>query len=438
MFYGDACSGVAGALHERTFAATNAVVSRLSPAPEFIVFAGDEIRGLTANENTLRAQWQYWFNVEMGWLDRAAIPLYHTTSNHTTYDAMSERVFADVLQHLPRNGPADQLGLSYFVRRGDLLLVFVHTGSLALGGEGHIETKWLRQTLVEHADARYKLVVGHHPVFSVNGFSGEYQREIGAEYSAVFWSILVEHRVVAYLCSHLLAFDVQAHEGVLQIVSAGAGTAHRMPEEDEYLHCVQLALDRDGMRYQVLDQFGAVRESLSWPLPEPRRGSVSAMGLGEYPRPSNVVLPIVFAITGIAAVDVAGMPQTFVAAFNDDSELAVFWLGLAGSNQRLTITLAPTPGRSPHYWLGPVIPPGRVFELQIALRPEMGPGGLLWRMGNGAWSSFRSACSWGVGKIEWPDLLTVGHGKGGADQVPFLGSDLRVVPLDTDSAAALL
>ena len=30
-----------------------------------------------------------------------------------------------------------------------------------------------------HADARHKLVLGHHPVHAVNGFSGPYQREIG-------------------------------------------------------------------------------------------------------------------------------------------------------------------------------------------------------------------------------------------------------------------
>ena len=46
--YADSCSGVAGAPHESTFAAVNAVVARLRPQPEFICFPGDEIRGLTA------------------------------------------------------------------------------------------------------------------------------------------------------------------------------------------------------------------------------------------------------------------------------------------------------------------------------------------------------------------------------------------------------
>ena len=89
VLYGDSCSGVPGALHEGTFAAVNAVLRRLDPPPEFILFPGDEIIGLTADPEALRAQWRHWLDHEMAWLDRQATPLWHTTSNHTTYDEMS-------------------------------------------------------------------------------------------------------------------------------------------------------------------------------------------------------------------------------------------------------------------------------------------------------------------------------------------------------------
>jgi hypothetical protein len=70
LIYGDCCSGVPGAPHEATFAAVNAVVSRVWPAPEFICFLGDEISGLTADYAALRAQWRHWFEHEMAWLGR--------------------------------------------------------------------------------------------------------------------------------------------------------------------------------------------------------------------------------------------------------------------------------------------------------------------------------------------------------------------------------
>ena len=146
VMYGDSCSGVPGALHERTFAAVNAIVQRLTPQPEFILFPGDEIIGLTPDPTNLRSQWKYWLEVEMAWLDRLKTPIWHTTGNHTAYDEMSEGIFREELQ-LPGNGPTDQKGLSYWVRRDDLLMVFVHTLWTGLGGEGHVETDWLGATL---------------------------------------------------------------------------------------------------------------------------------------------------------------------------------------------------------------------------------------------------------------------------------------------------
>ncbi len=107
---------------------------------------------------------------------------------------------------------------------------------------GRVETCWLYHTLAAHADAAYKLVLGHHPAYPINRFSGDYQRNLDAESRRDFWRVLVRHKVLAYVCSHIMAFDVQVHEGVLQITTAGVGTLPHMPEDVEYLHCVQAAL----------------------------------------------------------------------------------------------------------------------------------------------------------------------------------------------------
>ena len=434
VFYGDACSGVADALHAHTFADINAVVARVTPRPEFVIFPGDEVIGLTAYEEVLRAQWRYWLDVEMAWLDRQAIPLYHTTSNHTTYDAMSERLFREALAYLPRNGPPGQEGLSYFVRRDDLLLVFVNTCSVELGGEGHVETVWLAQTLQAHADARYKLVIGHHPVFPANWYVGPYQREIGAEYVEPFWRILVGQGVFAYLCSHMLAFDVQVHEGVLQIMSAGAGTAHRLPEGIEYLHAVQGALDAQGLRYQVLDDAGHVRERLSWPLRLPAYESWALLELGEQAARFQGYLQddldnpqlMVWRLAGRTA-DGWRAPQTILCAHSADATLPALWMGLTGPQQRLTVRVGRERGRSPLTWFGPLLTPGAPFDVQIALHVGMGPGGFLWRWDDQTpWSSLQSVAPWGAERLLWPAHWCVGFGQGGRADSPFVGHDLAV------------
>ncbi|QIG94323.1 MULTISPECIES: metallophosphoesterase family protein [unclassified Bradyrhizobium] len=428
VLYADSCSGVAGALHERTFASVNDVVRRLHPRPEFILFPGDEIIGLTADAGALRAQWRHWLDTEMSWLDRREVPMWHTTGNHTTYDAMSEAVFREVLK-LPHNGPSGQEGLSYWVRRDDLLMVFVHTLWSGLGGEGHVETDWLEAVLAQHGDARHKLVLGHHPVFPINGYSGAYQREIGHEYSARFWDILVRADVTAYLCSHILAFDVQVHRGVLQLCTAGAGTAHRMPEGVEYLHCVQAALDQSGLRYQVLDTEGVVRERLAWPLPSFDQASWSPLPRGASPAPLSGAAPpataIALKLSGRTAA-AAAAPQTLLCT-PAPGMIAPLWLGLRGPKQTLTLILGREQVRSPHYWIGPELGADADFALDVAFYPDMGPGGVLWRRsGDTRWTSCTAISATGLERFSWPAVWSVGCGEGGPDDRRYAGPRLEI------------
>ena len=430
VIYGDSCSGVPGALHERTLASVNAVVRRLDPQPEFILFPGDEIVGLTNDANALRAQWQHWLGAEMGWLDRSRVPLWHTTGNHTTYNAMSEAVFREMLK-LPENGPPGQEGLSYWVRRDDLVMVFVHTLWSGLGGEGHVEMEWLQAILQQHHDARHKLVLGHHPVYPVNGYAGSYQREIGHEYSQRFWSILVDADVTAYICSHILAFDVQAHQGVLQICTAGAGTAHRMPEGVEYLHCMQAAIDENGLRYQVLDTGGAVRERLTWPLPSLDEVSWTTLPHGGMAAPlSGVPAPgtiVALHIKGRTPSETAAAAQTILCAWSPET-MPRLWLGLRGPRQTLTLMIGRQAGRSPHYHIGPDLRADHDFALDVVFHPDMGPGGVLWRRsGESRWTSFAAASSTGLERLDWPARWSIGQGPAGPTDQPYRGAQLAVV-----------
>ncbi|MGI9522198.1 MAG: metallophosphoesterase family protein [Hyphomicrobiaceae bacterium] len=426
VIYGDACSGIPGAPHEQSFADVNNVVRRLSPPPEFIVFTGDEIEGLTPDRTQLTAQWRHWLDVEMAWLDRGALPMWHATGNHTTYDVMSEEVFSKILA-MPHNGPAGQEGLSYWVRRGDLLIIFVHTLWSGLGGEGFVETDWLEEVLASNRDAQHKLVVGHHPVFSINGFSGKYQRDIEPVSGSVFWRILVKHGVRAYLCSHILAFDVQVHRGVLQICTAGAGTIQRMPDGVEYLHCVQMALDDGGLRYQVVDFRGKVRERLDWPYEGWQATNQLELKRGCMPAPvdfSEGQTCIEFRFAGVAATAGASCAQTLLCA-SRPGEMPPLWIGLRGDRQQLTAIVHHATGRSPHYWLGPCLHAGAEFDLRLQLNWEMGPGGLLYRISDAAeWTSMSAASPWGMERLKPCSAWYVGRSYRADNDLLFAGTSL--------------
>jgi hypothetical protein len=139
VFYGDCCSGIPGAPFERNFAKVNAVLQQVHPLPDFIIFLGDHIVGQGRTAPPVKEQWRYWLDREMGWLDAELIPFYHCTSNNNTFDADSERVWREVFPGIPRNGPPGQEGLSYWVRRDDLLMVTVNTSFSGFGGNGHVE-----------------------------------------------------------------------------------------------------------------------------------------------------------------------------------------------------------------------------------------------------------------------------------------------------------
>jgi hypothetical protein len=309
-------------------------------------------------------------------------------------------------------------------------MIFVNTGWSGLG-DGRIETGWLAQTLSRHADARYKLVFGHHPAFPVNGYLGDYQRNLEAENRQAFWQILVRHGALAYLCSHMLAFDVQVHEGVLQIMTAGAGTVPLIPEDSEYLHCVQVALDPLGLRYQVLDVNGTRREWLTWPITLPSSGTWAPLICGDQPAPAledgdGKGHLLAFRFDGICPPSGSSESQTLFCASSPGPLLAPLWIGLQGPERRLFALLSAAPGRSPHYWMGPMLPAGRPFSIQIALHPGMGPGGLLWRWDDSApWSSMLTSTSWGSERFGWQSRWSVGCDQHGPSSRPFLGTDLQ-------------
>jgi hypothetical protein len=82
------------------------------------------------------------------------------------------------------------------------------------------------------------------------------------------WDVLAARAVSAYVCSHVIAFDAQAVDGVLQLTTGGAGTAYGpggfMDGPEEYHHIVQAALDAHGLRCRTLDLEGRVREHIEW------------------------------------------------------------------------------------------------------------------------------------------------------------------------------
>lgn len=229
--------------------------------------------------------------------------------------------------------------------------------------------------------------------------------------------------------SHLLTFDVQVHQGVLQVLTGGAGRTRGT------LHCVQAALDSGGLRYQVLDTSGAITAWLEWPLHLPPSEGWLPFGPGDEPQklPGDMdgadsgKFMVVWCFPGVNGPSRDGEAETLLCGWDDRAVPAPVWIGLLGRERRVSVLLSRAPGRSPGYWLVPTLPPNEPFTVQLAFHTGMGPGGVLWRREDGgSWSSLSSASSYGLERIPWPGRWSAGHGQRGATDRPFRGRELRV------------
>ena len=474
VWMGDCCSGVPGQRHERNLAAVSKVLQSLDPMPEHVVFLGDNVSGYTPDEAELRAQWKYFLEKEFNFLP-ASIPVHHVTSNHNTYSPMAEAVFRDVHQGLPKNGPVGQEGLSYWLRDGDLLRIMVNTSFSALGGDGHVETDWLDQVLAENADARFKIVMGHHPAYPVNSYTNMGATDAGGfieqaiigskqvagvpmfrwhilpDNTRAFWDVLKRHDVLAYVCSHIIAYDVQVYDGVLQVCTAGAGTNWgpdgAMPGSTEYLHLLQGTLDDGGLRYQVIDTNGDQREWLQWPIelvaastwdviPD-STSPVLAKPANWESRP-NVQHALTFDFQGTLGAG-SGESQTLLSGWDENEGPHIFWVGLTDSDQRLEVRMVPKAGDGDRVWRGPSLGTGGPLNLQLLVHTGMGPGGIMYRTAETApWSSLVTNTSRGADAMMWPARWAVGNSMSGPNHLPFRGQNLQVrwhvEPLRLDTA----
>jgi len=434
-------------------------IGRLEQPPECLLHLGDHVWGLTADEADLREQWREWWAAAA---PLGALPIHHLTGNHTCYNAASRRIFNEATaSRLPRGVEPSADGLQSVWRDGDTVLILADTTGRTSGGQhGCIDWRWVDDALAHHADARYKVVAGHFPAFPVNGYAMPCWR-IRAEDAESLWKVLVKHRVAAYLCAHIIAFDVQIHDGIPQICSAGGGYPLLYPPQTEYFHFAQIGIGPQQLEWRAVDAEGKVREQGQWPFECPPATTWRAL------EEQGVALPQKDSVRRTAADDVlllrfegrgvrrADAEQTLLTGWNDSDAPTAVWIGFSGN--RLEVRISSRRGDPALRWCGPPVREGDL-AFDLALHGALGPGGVLVRgTESQRWTSLQSEASYGFGALTWPKRWSSGLAHAGYRRTPapaiqtllnyppgieervdpFLGSDLRVrahlLPVATSS-----
>ena len=258
---GDSCSGVPGQKFEANLARiVSRILERSAPA-DALVYLGDHVEGYTDDEARLHAQWSHFLDREFRPLDERYPRVLHLAGNHDANTPISAAL-CEARMPFPA-GARQRRGLNYVVSIGDAEIVAISTCDLANRGFAAVDMDWLAGAL-QSLSAPIRLVAGHYPFHPVNGYEEVPKWVFPADQRARAWQLFREAGVLAYLCSHIIAFDFQVHDDIVQLCSGGAGTEYGpdgVMGSGEFRHFVTCSVSPERFAFEAIDENGRPRET---------------------------------------------------------------------------------------------------------------------------------------------------------------------------------
>ncbi len=229
-------------------------IAALRPRPDFVVFTGDLVLGLTADLNELRNQLDSWIDVyRNSALGRdSKIRLIAMPGNHEsligekdaqTSNPGAEAVWLAEMQPFiaGNNGPAaggpdnlqtDQSQLTYSFDFHDSHFVLLNTDPF--GAIGTVPINWIHQDLAAAAGVpqlKHVFVMGHKQAFTPPDASSEQALDSNPDLRNLFWDELNSAGVGYYLVAHAHVWDfsrpvspISRLRHTVQIIAGNAGT----------------------------------------------------------------------------------------------------------------------------------------------------------------------------------------------------------------------
>ena len=200
-------------------AITTDVVNDIIAQKANIVFsAGDEVAGAYNSYTDFATQLTYYQTIVSTPLSNAGIAFYPTPGNHE-YKNDTSGDWGDTLStwntafpSLPQNGPAGEVGGTYYVEYKNSLFILLDDYATGFGTDTKVNQTWL-DSITEGIQQQHLFVFGHSPAFQIDTYSTD---TLGKNPSLrdTFWSSLENAKADIYFCGHLHKFDFAAVTGV--------------------------------------------------------------------------------------------------------------------------------------------------------------------------------------------------------------------------------
>ncbi|AGS25227.1 metallophosphoesterase family protein [Rhizobium etli] len=384
LFLGDSCIGTDPA-HAATLAEIVELAMGLVDSHNIgaAIFLGDQIMGYCGRVE-LRAQWSGFHSGPMRRLSEKVQTLRHIASNHVWYDEQS------ALEYEEQNGHPEWLQTIAGIQ-----FVAINTARIDRGGDAGIDCQSLENALSRLDRGKPIIVVGHHPIWPINGYDRAPQWVVPADEGEKAWRIMQENNVRLYVCSHIIAFDVQLKRGLAQVCTGGAGTkygAHSaMPGQAEAPHLVlasglgstRMRIERIGMAPAVREVWALTREVNGW----------------RYSNFGQVDLCL-----DLLPSDATGYGFSISRAYGGEGSIEIYAheegpaiCTIEYSDARIVLNLTPSPGEDARQWTAK--PTSNWSFAQIEIIAGAGPGGVLLRFDSEPQSSMKTVAARGLEEV---------------------------------------
>jgi len=209
--------------------------------PDFVLHAGDLIRGYTDDENRLRLEHQ-------GVLDafsQLEMPFFPALGNHDVREEVSAQVWAEFWG-----------GRWYSFDYGDCHFVMLDAemdkDNETISGD---QLEWLRSDLAEYAARKRVFVTLHRPWwYDYPLHLGDWKEPGGRnDWNGVVDPVLREQDLAAVFCGHRHVFEVNYRQEVPHIVAGGAGGDIKVsPEFGGMSHYIWASVGPDRFTWSVV------------------------------------------------------------------------------------------------------------------------------------------------------------------------------------------
>lgn len=200
--------------------------------PDFTLNAGDimDARWWDNAEQVKKKTEEYWGGFNKRFADRG-MTVYVAPGDHEYGDDGGlkkgdiARAFGKqftAMMGMPRNGPANHIGRSFFVRKENLLVITLDTfedaGPKFDYTVGKEQLAWMEKTLKANQDADFIIVQGHLPIVGPVRSKNSSASMLKSGTRSGLWKLMAKHGVNVYLCGEHHRITVKKRDGIWQIV----------------------------------------------------------------------------------------------------------------------------------------------------------------------------------------------------------------------------